>query len=312
MSITKKLEVLASLERLTTEMKRAATKKESSVKEIFDHSLSKLICNNLNKSPAFDIRYEFSQSLSYVAVALDRDNNVSDSPCNQKFEVRRVQAMKSSDEDILSIDDIDYRIVLHESRHITTLTSCSCQYPDSTGKPCRHMLRVATQLNWTKALPANVIDKHWLRKESSIDKLLVLKPKQRDLLSITQLKSLARRKFESLVNKIDSDRICNNVIKYIENKLKEVQKDATVEKGSEARNVVDESTKASKTKVNTVVVSGREVLPPLPQKKKGSQKRLQPSRTGAPGTKACSKAAFEHKQKVAKKQKEEMNKVISL
>ena len=48
--------------------------------------------------------------------------------------------------------------------HITTVSSCSCQFPDCVGVPCKHMSRVYIQEH-TKVgqhpMPPDVVSVHW-------------------------------------------------------------------------------------------------------------------------------------------------------
>ena len=144
---------MANHQRIMSELHAATRKKIDTVKATHNHTHSKLLCKDLEANPSFDLQYKYSQAMSYTAEEVttqptnDTDN---DDKCKKKFKVCRIIATKSSDDDKISLEDIEYRIVLHESSHITSLSGSTCQYPSSTGRPCRLMFLVALQLNWTK------------------------------------------------------------------------------------------------------------------------------------------------------------------
>ena len=150
--LTKKVKNMSQEILLKSELDRMRNKKKLHVEKTHNNSVMNKICKGFTKYPSFNMRYEMSQAaMCYVIEDIDLpENSEIDDDTQKKYMVKRIQNEKNDCDDLPSIDDLDYHIVLHENDHITSMSECSCQFPNCYGYPCRHMFRLAIQLNWKK------------------------------------------------------------------------------------------------------------------------------------------------------------------
>jgi len=55
---------------------------------------------------------------------------------------------KLTNEEVNIIDSVLGSAIVPYKKHVVTTSSCSCQFHENWGLPCRHMLRVHFHLNW--------------------------------------------------------------------------------------------------------------------------------------------------------------------